>query len=152
MAPIALPKASSAGGFAPLIVSSVAVAGAFLLGAWLARPARHTDVFVLAIVLKVAPGRAAEWLARWAELAAHCAAHEPETLTYVACVSDKDPDTILIHERYVAKSSLTEVHQKSAPFAAFGEWARATNIVVSKEGASYIERAGYTYNPHAVGI
>lgn len=70
---------------------------------------QHKGAFVLVISLKLQPGKAKEFLDAWAPLAAYCRLNEPRTLTYEAALSDKEDDTILIYERYVAKHDLTEV-------------------------------------------
>ena len=99
-----------------------------------AKPAAK-GAFVLVIRLKTAPGMAKEWLAAWAPLAAFCRAHEPNTLSYEAAISDKDADVILIYERYVTKADLTEVHQQSALFLAFRAHPAQAHVL-EKEGNS----------------
>lgn len=56
---------------------------------------------------ELAPGKIDEFLRLWEPLAAHCLEHEPETFSYEAAISDKEPDTVIIFERYRSKESLT---------------------------------------------
>lgn len=62
--------------------AGVAAAAGFLLGRRGARPALNPPkAFVLAIRLKLKPGAMPLFLQRWTELANHCKANEPHTLT-----------------------------------------------------------------------
>ena len=70
---------------------------------------QHKGAFVLVITIKLQPGKAKEFIDAWTPLATYCRLHEPRTLTYEAAISDKEDDTVLIYERYVAKHDLTEV-------------------------------------------
>jgi|AntAceMinimDraft_11_1070367.scaffolds.fasta_scaffold188920_1 hypothetical protein len=55
-------------------------------------------VFCLYIRVKVAAEFVAEFKERWGKLAAHCRAHEPETLSYELCASDQSEDEFMIVE------------------------------------------------------
>ena len=92
----------------------------------------------MVIKLKTMPGRAREWIDAWTPLAKYCKEHEPRTLSYEASISDKEPDTVLIFERFVTKADLTDIHQLSAPFIAFRSHP-AQSVVLEKDGHSYYE-------------
>ena len=80
-------------------------------------------VYVLAVKLKVVPGTVEALKARWAVLAQNCrSSREPNCLSYELCVSEEDPNTILIYERYKTKEDLTITHNNQAAFKAFGKW------------------------------
>jgi quinol monooxygenase YgiN len=111
-------------------------------------PGHRAYVLAVRITLNPAMGGLAAFLRVFTPLAEYCAAHEGRTLSYQLCAGEEDPNAILIHERYVAKEDLTEVHHKSAAFKALGEALSPTGalagLVVSKERATYVETAaGY---------
>lgn len=56
---------------------------------------------------EIVPGRMGDFLQLWKPLADHCLAHEADTFSYEAAISDKDEDTVIIFERYRSKESLT---------------------------------------------
>ena len=81
----------------------------------------------------------AQFLARWKELADHCYAHEPNTLTYELSISESEADTVIIYERYPTKSELDDPHTKSASFIELNKWMEQADIVDDKEVTSYRE-------------
>ena len=79
--------------------------------------------YVLAVRITLVPGTIGAFTARWAALAAVCrSAAEPNCLSYELCVSEEDPNTILIYERYSTKEDLSITHRNTAAFKAFGKW------------------------------
>jgi quinol monooxygenase YgiN len=104
----------------------------------------HNGVFVLSVRLKLAAGKVPDFIELWRPLAQHCRAHEPGTLSYECAVSDKEPDVVVIYERYVNKAYLTEVHQKSGPFLGFKAALAESGFVLDKSGESFVEsNVGY---------
>jgi quinol monooxygenase YgiN len=79
--------------------------------------------YVLAVRIKLVPGTLDAFKARWAALAAVCrSSAEPNCLSYELCVAEDDPNTLLIHERYVSREDLSITHRGTAAFKAFGKW------------------------------
>jgi quinol monooxygenase YgiN len=79
--------------------------------------------YVLAVRITLVPGTIGAFTARWAAMAAVCrSSAEPNCLSYEMCVSEEDPNTILIYERYVAREDLSITHRNTAAFKAFGKW------------------------------
>ena len=82
-----------------------------------------------------------KFLLKFAELARHVEANEPDTLSYEIGRSDQIPNKFIIVERYAKKEHLADPHQTSEPFKKFKEWMNANEeMFVSKEGFSFYEQ------------
>ena len=88
-----------------------------------------------------------KFLLKFAELARHVEANEPDTLSYEIGRSDQIPNKFIIVERYAKKEHLADPHQTSEPFKKFKEWMNANEeMFVSKEGFSFYEQQiGYMH-------
>ena len=76
-----------------------------------------------------------KFLLKFAELARHVEANEPDTLSYEIGRSDQHANKFIIVERYAKKEHLADPHQTSEPFKKFKEWMNAKQeMFVSKEG------------------
>jgi quinol monooxygenase YgiN len=100
-------------------------------------------VFVLAVTMRFKTTSDYEkFVAIWTPVADHCRNYEPGTLSYEMMQSDKDPNQIMILERYATKDDYLEVHKKSAPFLTFRPQLAALEPEIA--GQSYIEsNVGY---------
>jgi quinol monooxygenase YgiN len=97
-------------------------------------------VFVLVVKLQLRAGGVPLFTELWAPLAAHCRAHEPETLTYELSEGIDEPDMVIIYERYTSRAALETTHNSSAAFKAFGAaLAAEPGLVLSRHKASYWE-------------
>lgn len=73
--------------------------------------------------------------------------NEPDTLSYEALLSDKDPLQVLILERYRDKeNAYLKVHRSSEPFLAF----RPKLAQLEKDGK--VEISGHSYNDAMIGF
>ncbi|EGD72268.1 hypothetical protein PTSG_00289 [Salpingoeca rosetta] len=99
----------------------------------------HPHAFVFIVRLKFKPGAVTAFVERWAALASHCRQSEENTLTYELCYDLADEDTVMIYERYCSKADLTNIHNKSAPFARLNRWLASANIVLEREVLEYQE-------------
>ena len=88
-----------------------------------------------------------KFLLKFAELARHVEANEPDTLSYEIGRSDQHANKFIIVERYAKKEHLADPHQTSEPFKKFKEWMNANEeMFVSKEGFSFYEQQiGYMH-------
>jgi len=88
-----------------------------------------------------------KFLLKFAELARHVEANEPETLSYEIGRSDENENKFIIVERYSKKEHLAEPHQTSEMFKKFKQWMSVNEeMFVSKEGFSFYEQQiGYMH-------
>ena len=88
-----------------------------------------------------------KFLLKFAELARHVEANEPETLSYEIGRSDENECKFIIVERYSKKEYLAEPHQTSEMFKKFKQWMSANEeMFVSKDGFSFYEQQiGYMH-------
>jgi quinol monooxygenase YgiN len=73
-------------------------------------------------------------------MAAYVEASEPNTLTYELFVNTATPTELIIFERYVAESDLTETHNGSDAFKSFSAAATAAGIFVGKSARRFTEQ------------
>ena len=53
-------------------------------------------------------------------------------------LSDRDPDEVLMLERYTSREAMLDPHKRSAPFLEFKRRVDAENLLVSKAGSSWL--------------
>ena len=104
-------------------------------------------VWCLHIALELKSEFVDKFLLKFAELARHVEANEPDTLSYEIGRSDQHANKFIIVERYAKKEHLADPHQTSEPFKKFKEWMNANEeMFVSKEGFSFYEQQiGYMH-------
>jgi quinol monooxygenase YgiN len=99
-------------------------------------PGRRDFVFVGK--LRVRPGGAPRLLELARPLVEHARAREPQTIGYEVLLSDRDPDEVLMLERYTSREAMLDPHKRSAPFLEFKRRVDAENLLVSKAGSSWL--------------
>jgi quinol monooxygenase YgiN len=102
--------------------------------------------YVLVVKLKLKAGSRQQFIDIFRPLAAFCEQKEPYTITYSLSTSEKDPDTIMIYERYRNKDDLKITHDGSKEKAAFGELLAKSGLIVEKSLEEYMETGvGYAF-------
>jgi len=104
-------------------------------------------VWCLHVALELKKEFVDKFLLKFAELARHVEANEPETLSYEIGRSDENECKFIIVERYSKKEYLAEPHQTSEMFKKFKRWMSANEeMFVSKDGFSFYEQQiGYMH-------
>ena len=104
-------------------------------------------VWCLHVALELKKEFVDKFLLKFAELARHVEANEPETLSYEIGRSDENECKFIIVERYSKKEYLKEPHQTSDAFKKFKQWMSANEeMFVSKDGFSFYEQQiGYMH-------
>ena len=67
--------------------------------------------------------------------------NEPQTLQYEILRSDRNPDQVLILERYVSRDYMLEPHKSSPAFQEFKRRLANADILLDKEGSSWLSTA-----------
>ena len=80
-------------------------------------------VYVLMVSMKLNPamGGLETFKKAWKPLADDVRSKEPNCLSYELCENEEDPNSIIIYERYIAKTDLTGKHNEGVVFKAFGK-------------------------------
>jgi len=106
-------------------------------------------VYVLLVTMKLNPamGGLETFKKAWKPLADDVRSKEPNCLSYELCENEEDPNSIIIYERYIAKSDLTGKHNEGIIFKAFGKRLGEQDLkglVVEKSKSFYYEtNVGY---------
>lgn len=98
--------------------------------------------FVLNVRLRFrSVGERDAWLAVWRPLAEAVRRDEPRTLAFELAVSDRDPTSVLVHERYASRADYVQTHRSTAAFCEFKARSAALPFFefISVEGESYLE-------------
>ena len=98
-------------------------------------------VWCLNVTLTIKEDMVDQFLVKFAEIARHVEANEPETFSYEIGRGDQEEtkNTFIIVERYSEKEKLRDPHQTSESFKKFKEWMEKSGCVVSKSGFSFNE-------------
>jgi len=106
-------------------------------------------VYVLLVQMKLNPamGGLETFKKAWKPLADDVRSKESNCLSYELCENEEDPNSIIIYERYIAKSDLTEKHNDGVIFKAFGKRLGEQDLkglVIEKSKSFYYEtNVGY---------
>jgi quinol monooxygenase YgiN len=101
---------------------------------------RHA--FVLAVRLRFrSVGERDAWLNVWRPLAEAVKRDEPRTLSFELSISDRDPTSVLVYERYASRSDYVQTHRSTPAFAEFKARSAALPFfeTILVEGESYVE-------------
>lgn len=106
-------------------------------------------VYVLLVQMKLNPamGGLETFKKAWKPLADDVRSKESNCLSYELCENEEDPNSIIIYERYTAKSDLTGQHNEGIVFKAFGKRLGEQDLkglVIEKSKSFYYEtNVGY---------
>ena len=88
-----------------------------------------------------------EMLGHFKAVAEHVKSHEPTTLAYEVLLSDKDPNQVMVLERYQDKeNAFLKVHRSSAPFLEFRQKLQAM------QDKGFVTLSGHSYLDSGVGF
>jgi quinol monooxygenase YgiN len=147
MRPARSARAAAACAVAALAAASTAAAAAYWLGVshggglGPTRP-QQRRAFVLAVRLRFrSVGERDAWLAVWRPLAEAVRRDEPRTLAFELSISDRDPTSVLVHERYASRADYVGTHRATSAFAEFKRRSAALPFFehIAVEGESYVE-------------
>mmetsp|Transcript_32731 Transcript_32731/g.72305 ORF Transcript_32731/g.72305 Transcript_32731/m.72305 type:complete len:113 (-) Transcript_32731:603-941(-) len=100
----------------------------------------ESKVYVVLVVGTLKPGHIDTFVKNFEPLAKYVQDHEEGALTYKLSLGDKDPNKLVIYERYTSKEYLETVHWQSDAFKLFGQKNREAGIEwESKEVTTYYE-------------
>lgn len=110
-------------------------------------PAPQGDfVFVQRLTCRAQGGETLRHLV--ARLAAHVQSHEPLTLGYELLQSDRSANEFLLLERYSSREAMLRPHKTSSAFAEFKRALAAADIIVEKQGSSWLSSGvGFSGSP-----
>ena len=90
-------------------------------------------------LLTPAPSSHPQWIALWTAVAIHVRSFEPSCLSYELFQDEKEPDSVMILERYVTEQDLTVTHRQSAPFLTLRQRTEEAQLVKERSSRGYHE-------------
>tara|TARA_B110001452_G_scaffold53173_1_gene40587 strand:- start:38 stop:664 length:627 start_codon:yes stop_codon:yes gene_type:complete len=101
-------------------------------------PPPQPQTFLFVGRLRCKRGGAAEVMRLLEPLAEAVQRTEPHTLTYQVLRSDRDPDELLLLERYRSRADMLEPHKSSTAFVEFKRQLALLGVVEEKTGSSWL--------------
>lgn len=86
------------------------------------RATMHKNVFFLGVTITFVDQKSkADFIELFTPYARFVAAHEPTTISYELCQSDKNDLQLFVTERYVSRDAYLNIHRKTNEFQVFRE-------------------------------